>query len=190
MTASLARTCVLLLTCAATAAVAADKKEPPKKKDVAADINAPRADARKVTFDLKEGTWMSVDVSPDGKTLVFDLLGDIFAMPAGGGAATALTTGPAWDSQPRFSPDGKTIAFTSDRGGIENIWLMGADGKNPRALTEEKDAYVRTAGLDAGRRLRRGPQGGRQARGPPARGAVDVPPGGRRPASSSPRRTR
>ncbi len=88
---------------------------------------------------------MSVDVSPDGGTLVFDLLGDIYAVPIAGGAARSLTRGPAWDSQPRFSPDGKTIAFTSDRGGIENIWLMDADGANPRALTEEKDSYVRTA---------------------------------------------
>ena len=116
----------------------------PTKKDVAADINEPRADARHVSFETHEGTWMSVDVSPDGGTLVFDLLGDIYAVPASGGPARALTRGPAYDTQPRFSPDGKTIAFTSDRGGIENIWLMDADGGNPRALTEEKDAYVRS----------------------------------------------
>ena len=88
---------------------------------------------------------MSVDVSPDGKTIVFDLLGDIYAVPIAGGTATAITSGPAYDSHPRFSPDGKTIAFTSDRSGIENVWLMDADGKNPRALTTEKDAYVRSA---------------------------------------------
>jgi Tol biopolymer transport system component/imidazolonepropionase-like amidohydrolase len=117
----------------------------PPKKDVAADINAARADARHLTFDTREGTWMSVDVSPDGGTLVFDLLGDIYSLPIAGGAARALTRGPAYDTQPRFSPDGKTIAFTSDRSGIENIWLMDADGSNPRALTEEKDAYVRSA---------------------------------------------
>ena len=117
----------------------------PPKKDVAADINAPRADARRLNFDTREGTWMSVDVSPDGGTLVFDLLGDIYSLPIAGGTARALTRGPAYDTQPRFSPDGKTIAFTSDRGGIENIWLMDADGANPRALTEEKDAYVRSA---------------------------------------------
>jgi Tol biopolymer transport system component/imidazolonepropionase-like amidohydrolase len=139
-------TSVLAFTLASGAAVqAADKKEPPKKKDVAAEINTPRTDARKVSLDLTEGTWMSVDVSPDGRTVLFDLLGDIFAVPATGGAAKALTTGTAWDSQPRFSPDGRVIAFTSDRGGIENLWLMGADGKDPRALTEEKDSYVRSA---------------------------------------------
>ncbi|HEX6738242.1 MAG TPA: amidohydrolase family protein [Vicinamibacteria bacterium] len=138
----------LLALCLAPSAPGADagkdKKDKPAAKDVAADINAPRGDARKVSFEAREGTWVSVDVSPDGQSLVFDLLGDLYLLPAAGGAARALTSGPGWDSQPRFSPDGKTLAFTSDRGGIENIWLMDADGKNPRALTQEKDAYVRT----------------------------------------------
>ena len=116
-----------------------------KRKDPAAEINTPRADARKISFETREGTWMSVDVSPDGSTLVFDLLGDIYSLPSAGGRATALTSGPAFDAHPRFSPDGKTIAFTSDRAGIENVWLMDADGKNPRALTTEKDSYVRSA---------------------------------------------
>jgi Tol biopolymer transport system component/imidazolonepropionase-like amidohydrolase len=116
---------------------------PAAKKDPAADINAPRPDARIVEFEAREGTWMSVDVSPDGQTLVFDLLGDVYAVPIGGGAGRALTSGPAWDAQPRFSPDGATIVFTSDRGGIENLWLMDADGSRPRALTSEKDNYVR-----------------------------------------------
>ncbi len=116
-----------------------------KKPDVAAEINKPRADARKITFEATEGTWMSVDVSPDGQTIVFDLLGDIYAVPIGGGPARPIMTGPAFDWHPRYSPDGRTIAFTSDRSGIENIWLMDADGKNPRALTAEKDSYVRSA---------------------------------------------
>jgi Tol biopolymer transport system component/imidazolonepropionase-like amidohydrolase len=123
---------------------AAPKKEAPTKKDVAADINAPRPDARRVSFEAREGTWLSLDVSPDGLTIVFDLLGDLYAVPFEGGEAKTLTSGPAWDSQPRFSPDGRTIAFTSDRKGIDNVWLVDADGKNPRALTQEKDFYVRT----------------------------------------------
>jgi Tol biopolymer transport system component/imidazolonepropionase-like amidohydrolase len=134
----------LLAFALAAGALAADAGKD-KKPDPAADINAPRADARKISFTVSEGTWMSVDVSPDGQTIVFDLLGDIYALPAAGGAARAITSGPAWDTHPRFSPDGKTIAFTSDRGGIENVWLMDADGKNPRALTTEKDSYVRSA---------------------------------------------
>jgi Tol biopolymer transport system component/imidazolonepropionase-like amidohydrolase len=113
--------------------------------DVAADINKPRADARRLSFDATTSTWSSVDISPDGRTLVFDLLGDIYTLPIAGGVATAISTGPAFDSHPRYSPDGRTIAFTSDRGGIDNVWLMDADGKNLRPVTAEKDSYVRGA---------------------------------------------
>ena len=116
-----------------------------KKSDPAEDINKPRADARRVTFTVDESTWMSLDLSPDGSTIVFDLLGDIYTLPVAGGKATAITKGPAWDWHPRYSPDGKSIAFTSDRGGIDNIWLMAPDGKDPRARTTEKDEYVRSA---------------------------------------------
>src|SRR5215813_2499913 len=129
---------------ALVAAAAAADLPKDDKKDPAADINKPRADARTIAFTASEGTWMSVDVSPDGGTIVFDLLGDIYSVPLAGGAATVVTSGPAFDSHPRYSPDGKTIAFTSDRSGIENVWLMDADGSNPRALTTEKDAYVRS----------------------------------------------
>ncbi len=129
----------------APVAPAAEALDVAKTPDVAADINKPRADARRISFDTNEGTWMSVDVSPDGRTLVFDLLGDIYTLPIGGGTAQAISSGPAFDSHPRYSPDGKTIAFTSDRGGIENVWLMDADGGNPRPVTTEKDNYVRSA---------------------------------------------
>lgn len=135
---------LFLVGCQATPAKP-DGSEKPEKPDVAADINAPRADARHVTFEVHEGTWMSLDVSPDGSTIAFDMLGDIYSMPIAGGEAKALTKGPAFDCHPRFSPDGKTIAFTSDRGGNENLWLMGPGGENPRPLTAEKDAYVRSA---------------------------------------------
>ena len=113
-----------------------------EKLDIAADINKPRADARRVSFEATTSTWSSVDVSPDGRTLVFDLLGDIYTLPIAGGEAKPISTGPAFDSHPRYSPDGRTIAFTSDRGGIDNVWLMDADGRNPRPVSAEKDAYV------------------------------------------------
>ncbi|MEE8335233.1 MAG: amidohydrolase family protein [Candidatus Neomarinimicrobiota bacterium] len=88
-------------------------------------------------FITKEGTWMSCDISPDGKQLVFDLLGDIYIMPIQGGAASVLTSGPAWDIQPVFDPEGKKIAFTSDRSGGDNIWVMDRDGSNPEQITDE-----------------------------------------------------
>ena len=80
---------------------------------------------------------MNVDVSPDGRTIAFDLLGDIYTMPIAGGTPTRISSGLAFDMQPRFSPDGRLIAFTSDRGGGDNIWVMNADGSAPRAITRE-----------------------------------------------------
>ncbi|MEP6764420.1 MAG: hypothetical protein ABJB66_08930 [Gemmatimonadaceae bacterium] len=103
----------------------------------------PLATTRTIKYTTDEGTWLSLDVSPDGQTIVFDLVGDIYTLPIAGGKATRLTDGPAWDAQPRFSPDGKTIVYATDRSGGENLWLMNADGKNQRALTRgDKNQYV------------------------------------------------
>ena len=103
----------------------------------------PLAGERTVRFTTDEVTWMSLDVSPDAKTIVFDVLGDLYTVPITGGAATRLTDGMAFDAQPRYSPDGTTIVFASDRSGAENLWLMDADGKNPRALTKgDKGQYI------------------------------------------------
>ena len=70
---------------------------------------------------------MSLDVSPDGRTVVFDLLGDLYTVPIAGGHATRLTSGLAYDAQPRYSPDGKTIVFVSDRSGGDNVWTLSTD---------------------------------------------------------------
>jgi Tol biopolymer transport system component len=103
----------------------------------------PLTPTRTVRFTTDEGTWMSLDVSPDGKTIVFDLVGDLYTLPIGGGKATRLTQGMSFDGQPRYSPDGKTILFVSDRNGSENLWLIDADGKNPRPITKgAKAQYV------------------------------------------------
>ena len=86
---------------------------------------------------------MSLDVSPDGRTIVFDLVGDLYTLPITGGKATHITDGAGFDAQPRFSPDGRTIVFASDRGGGENLWFVDADGTNARALTRgDKNQYV------------------------------------------------
>ncbi len=135
---------LLVITLLAFTAIAKDAPKP-KPFDPVEDINKPRPDARHVMFTTDEATWSSVDLSPDGQTLLFDLLGDLYTVPVAGGKAKAITKGPAWDYHPRYSPDGKRIAFTSDRSGIENIWLMDADGSNAQALTQEKGHYVRSA---------------------------------------------
>jgi Tol biopolymer transport system component len=90
-------------------------------------------------FDLKtsEGTWTSLDISPDGKTIVFDMMGDLFTVPFEGGKATQLTRGLAFDQHPRFSPDGKKILFVSDKSGAENIWYIDMEKKDTIQLTKE-----------------------------------------------------
>lgn len=93
--------------------------------------------AETIEFTTDEVTWPSLDLSPDGRTIVFDLLGDIYTMPVGGGEATRLIGGLSFESQPTWSPDGKTLAFLSDRSGVENLWIADADGANPRAVSKD-----------------------------------------------------
>ena len=100
-------------------------------------VDAPPGPRRDLALDTRAGTWMSLDVSPDGKTLVFDLLGDLYLLPLEGGEARAIASGIAWQMQPTFSPDGTRIAFTSDAGGGDNLWVMKSDGSEPRQVTKE-----------------------------------------------------
>ena len=102
------------------------------------DVENPRGlTLRKVPINTDEGTWMNVDVSPDGTRIAFDMLGDIYVMPIGGGNPTRIAAGLAYEQQPRWSPDGTRIAFVSDRAGGDNIWIMNADGSNRKQLTKE-----------------------------------------------------
>ena len=92
---------------------------------------------RTIDFTTDEVTWMSIDVSPDGQTIVFDLLGDLYTLPIAGGDARRIIGGLSFESQPTWSPDGRTIAFLSDRTGVENLWIADADGSNPRAVSKD-----------------------------------------------------
>ena len=130
---------VLALCLLVTPLAAQQQADTAKKKW---DITEPLGPTAKVEFDTSEGTWMNVDQSPDGKTIVFDLLGDIYIMPSGGGTASRITSGPAFDMQPRFSPDGKRLAFSSDRDGLWNIWVMDVDGKNAKQVSSERRWFV------------------------------------------------
>jgi Tol biopolymer transport system component len=109
-----------------------DKKDEKKGLSLKSD--------RKIDFTTDEGTWISLDVSPDGKTIAFELLGDIYTLPIAGGEAKLIDGGMAFDSQPKFSPDGKWIAFLSDREGSENVWIMRADGSDAKQISKEASA--------------------------------------------------
>ena len=129
--------------CTMLSLAAAQDKGGDKKKDW--DVNEAHGPTSTVEFSTDEGTWLNLDVSPDGKEIVFDLLGDIYSMPISGGEAKTLTEGPAWDVQPRFSPDGKQISFTSDRAGGDNIWVMQRDGSKPKQITNESFRLLNNA---------------------------------------------
>jgi Tol biopolymer transport system component/imidazolonepropionase-like amidohydrolase len=112
-------------------------QEEPEPDDSGWDVTDPPGPRFEIPVDTDEGTWMSLDVSPDGREIVFDLLGDLYLMPFEGGEARQLTSGFAWDMQPRYSPDGRFIAFTSDRAGGDNIWVMNRDGSDPKQVSSE-----------------------------------------------------
>src|SRR6266705_1593495 len=110
-----------------------DKKEEKKNEKK----GLPLKSSRKIEFTTDEGTWLSLDVSPDGKSIVFELVGDIFTLPVEGGQAKLISGGMAFDSQPKFSPDGQWIAFLSDREGSENIWIMHPDGTGVKQVSKD-----------------------------------------------------
>jgi Tol biopolymer transport system component len=125
------------------AASAASQEEKEEKKEEKKDEKKdekkalPLKSDRKIEFTTDEGTWLSLDVSPDGKTIVFELLGDLYTLPIEGGQAKLISGGMAFDSQPKFSPDGKWIAFLSDREGSDNVWIMHPDGTGVKQVSKD-----------------------------------------------------
>ena len=108
------------------------------------DVTVPRGNTREISFTTEQGTWMSVDISPDSSWVVFDLLGHIYRLPVKGGQALSLTqnSGMAMNTHPRISPDGQEIAFVSDRCGQDNLWVMAADGSSPKPVFADMNARV------------------------------------------------
>ena len=141
---------------------------------------APPLPMRPVNINVDEGTWMDVDVSPDGKTIAFDLLGDIYTMPIAGGTPTRIAEGLPFEMQPQFSPDGKRIAFTSDRGGGDNIWVMNVDGSDKRPADQGTVPPAERAkpGARTGASSRRASTSRPRARSAPARSGSTTVGGG------------
>lgn len=127
---------ISMLPMLAAMAAEPDARKPEPSKP-AWNVNQPPGTARTVNLDTRTGTWMSVDISPDGQTLLFDLLGDLYLLPMSGGEARPLTHSIAWEQQARFSPDGQQIAYLSDAGGGDNVWVMNLDGTAQRAVSNE-----------------------------------------------------
>ncbi len=126
---------LILLLCGGLTS-AQDRDQGPDRKGKKKPL--PLEAVRNIEFETDEVTWLSLDVSPDGQTIVFELLGDLYTVPISGGDATRITDGMAMDSQPAYSPDGKWIAFISDRDGGDNVWIAKADGSQPKALSKGK----------------------------------------------------
>lgn len=95
-----------------------------------------------IAFDTDEGSWISLDVAPNGQYLVFELLGDLYQLPIAGGIAKPLISGRDFASQPRFSPNGKQLVFVSDRSGEDNLWLANADGSGLKQLSRRIDGEL------------------------------------------------
>lgn len=106
------------------------------------DVSNPPYKLNEVAIKTTETTWSSLDVAPSGKFMIFDMLGDLYKVDIDGGDATPLTQDFAWNIQPSISPDGKHVAFISDRDGLSNVWLMDIDGGNLRQVTSEKNNLI------------------------------------------------
>ena len=126
------------------AAPAAAQQDTTRRTAAAKKPDLELVPARSMNLDTDEGTWISLDVSPDGRTIVFDLLGDLYTVPITGGTATPLTSGMPFDGQPRFSPDGRSVVFLSDRDGGDNVWTIDVATKQTKVITKGKTSRYRS----------------------------------------------
>jgi imidazolonepropionase-like amidohydrolase len=112
-------------------------------------VEAPTGPTRELSFETTQGTWMSLDISPDGRSLAFDLLGHIYEMSIAGGQARRLTDGRSWNLFPRYSPDGAFLAFSSDRSGTYDLWILDRRSGSLRNLSESpENVYEPSWSLD------------------------------------------
>lgn len=117
------------------------------------NVETPTGPVRQLSFETTVGTWTSLSISPDGRSIAFDLLGHIYEMPVEGGTARRLTDGRSWNLFPRYSPDGRWIAFSSDRSGSHNIWIMDRQGANLRNVTPWRGNIYKAVWSADGRRI-------------------------------------
>lgn len=127
---------LLLLMCSLGTTLFAQDEDNDSTKTEKKNKNLPLEPGRTLDFDLTEGSWIALDVSPDGQTIVFDFLGDLYTMPISGGNAEQLTEGMQFDSQPRFSPDGEKVIYISDESGGENVWTIELESKEKNQITK------------------------------------------------------
>lgn len=116
-----------------------EKNDSTKTKKATKEL--PLEPGRSLHLKTTEGTWLNLDVSPDGKQIAFDMMGDIYLLPIEGGKAKRITSSIAYETHPRFSPDGTHIAFTSDKSGAENAWIMNLETEEQTQISKDKDKY-------------------------------------------------
>lgn len=124
------------------------QKKNKKEKDQTEDTSKlplPLKPERKIRLQTDEGTWLNLDVSPDGKTIALDMMGDLYLLPITGGKAERITHGMAYETHPKFSPDGTHLAFTSDSSGAENIWIMELATREFTQITKDSDKHYQSA---------------------------------------------
>lgn len=124
-----------------------EKTDADSTKEKKATKELPLEPERTIRLNTTEGTWISLDVHPNGQEIIFDMMGDLYTLPIAGGKATQVTSGMAFDDHPRYSPDGNSIVFISDRSGSENIWTLDLtdDEAEPKQITKDRDKYYQGA---------------------------------------------